>query len=352
MLSVCIITKNEQDNLKECLTRLKPFGFEIVVVDTGSTDASREIAESFTSAVYDFAWCDDFSAARNFAISKASNEYIFMLDTDEFIESLDEDLLVSLIRENPDKIGRIHRKNPFEGTEEAMTSDERISRIFSKGLYHYEGRIHEQLTAISNRTNAYPKTYDVPVYTLHYGYIDRDTQIKKANRNLKLLLEELAENEDDAYLLYQIGKSYHSLNQYEASIPYFERAISLPLDLRLEYVQNMVVLYGYALINTKQYEKAMLFEGIYDDFCHNADFLFVMGLIYMYNAQFQQAVESFLTATTIPSCNIEGVNSYRAYYNVGVILECLGDRENACSYYEKCGTYPAAAEGLIRCRQA
>lgn len=352
MISVCIITKNEQDNLKECLTRLKPFGFEIVVVDTGSTDASRETARTFTPAVYDFPWCDDFSAARNFAASKASNEYIFMLDTDEFIEALDKDLLMSLIRKNPDKIGRIHRKNPFEGTEEEMSADERISRIFSKKLYHYEGRIHEQLTAVSARTDAYPKTYDAPVYTLHHGYIDRETQMKKANRNLKLLLEELSEHQDDAYLLYQIGKSYHSLGQYEASIPYFERAIALPLDLRLEYVQNMVVLYGYALINTKQYEKALLFEGIYDDFCRNADFLFVLGLIYMHNACFNRAVESFLAATAIPSCNIEGVNSYRAYYNVGVILECLGDKENACRYYEKCGTYPAAAEGLKRCRES
>ena len=66
-LSVCIITKNERENLKKCLKALKSYPFEVVVVDTGSTDGTKEMAQRFTDAVHDFAWCNDFAKAKNYA---------------------------------------------------------------------------------------------------------------------------------------------------------------------------------------------------------------------------------------------------------------------------------------------
>ena len=94
-----------------------------------------------------------------------------------------------------------------------------------------------------------------------------------------------------------------------------------------------------------------MLEGVYDDFCQDADYLFVLGLIYMYNARFEDAANSFLLATTIPKCDVVGVNSYLAYYNIGVILECLGDKANAVNYYKKCKNYSPAEEGILRCSQ-
>lgn len=73
MLSVCIIVKNEEKNIARCLQCLKPYDFEIVVVDTGSTDRTREIASQYTDKVYEFAWRNDFALAKNYAISKHSS---------------------------------------------------------------------------------------------------------------------------------------------------------------------------------------------------------------------------------------------------------------------------------------
>lgn len=70
-----------------------------------------------------------------------------------------------------------------------------------------------------------------------------------------------------------------------------------------------------------------MLEAVYDDFKGDADYLFVLGLIYMNNAQFSKAIENFLSATKLPSSVVDGVNSYSAFYNVGVILECLGDKQ-------------------------
>ena len=85
-ISLCMIVKNEEKNLERCLSSYAPFMDEIIVVDTGSTDRTKEIAARFTDKIYDFVWINDFSAARNFAFSKASCDYIFSADADEVLE--------------------------------------------------------------------------------------------------------------------------------------------------------------------------------------------------------------------------------------------------------------------------
>lgn len=349
-LSICIITKNECENLKICLDRIKDLGCEIVVVDTGSTDDSRKIASAITPCVYEFAWCDDFSAARNYAVQKAGSDWILFLDSDEFVDMFDMPKLQEQMQTMPASIGHIHIKSLYESDGQTMSSTEPIARLFSRRLYHFEGRIHEQIVPLD--TSSEPDYFDAPIYVTHVGYQGNDAyRTEKANRNLKLLLRELEAQPDDPYTLYQIGNSYFYSKQYAQAIPYFERAMELPLDTKLSYVHSIINLYGYCLINTKRFADALMLEAVYDDFKGDADYLFVLGLIYMNNAQFSKAIESFLAATQIPSCVVDGVNSYSAFYNVGVILECLGDTKNALVYYEKAGNYTPALAGIERCKQ-
>ena len=89
MLSLCLIVKNEEEKLENFLLKLKPHVDEIIIVDTGSTDKTKEIALKFTSDVFDFSWNDDFSSARNFSISKATKDWILVLDPDETITEND-----------------------------------------------------------------------------------------------------------------------------------------------------------------------------------------------------------------------------------------------------------------------
>ena len=93
-VSVCIIAKNEEAHIEECCKRLQPYGFEIVLVDTGSKDRTVELARRYTDRIFSFDWCDDFSAAKNYALSKASHDWILSLDCDEYIETIDTKALL------------------------------------------------------------------------------------------------------------------------------------------------------------------------------------------------------------------------------------------------------------------
>ena len=105
-LSVCIIAKNEEQNIERCLRSLKPYPFEIVAVDTGSVDRTKEIAEAYADRVYDFTWCEDFAAAKNFAVSKASHPYVMVIDSDEYLDAVDFDGLLEMLSRHPGDVGR------------------------------------------------------------------------------------------------------------------------------------------------------------------------------------------------------------------------------------------------------
>ena len=85
-ISLCMIVKNEERILARCLDCLRDLVEEIVIVDTGSTDRTKEIAARYTDRIFDYAWQQDFAAARNFAFSKATCEYIYSADADEVLD--------------------------------------------------------------------------------------------------------------------------------------------------------------------------------------------------------------------------------------------------------------------------
>jgi len=94
-----MIVKNEEKVLERCLDCVQKFADEIIIVDTGSRDKTREIAQKYTTKVYDFVWCDDFSKARNFSFSFATCEYIMWLDADDFIDQQNCDKIIKLKNE-------------------------------------------------------------------------------------------------------------------------------------------------------------------------------------------------------------------------------------------------------------
>lgn len=352
-ISVCLIAKNEEKYIGECLSRLARFHWEIVVVDTGSTDRTVEIARTYTPCVYHFDWINDFSAAKNYAVQKASYDYILTVDCDEYLESdgINDAFLQKMVQQiSPMQAGMVHRISPDADLSESRGADtsvpfvhESIARFFHRGYVHYVGSIHEQLAAL----NGSPLEFiPVPLTFYHAGYSTTAIKKEKASRNIAMLEAELQAGNADSYILFQLGQSYFGLSDYEHALPYFEQILSMDVNEKETYIQTMIESYGYCLLNLGFHAKALELEGIYDIFSQTADFVFLMGLIYMNNAMFQRAIDEFLKATSIDVCAVDGVNSYKAYYNVGVIYECMGDAQAAIMYYKKCEGYGPARERL------
>lgn len=355
-ISVCMIAKNEEQYIGECLKRLAAYDWEIVLVDTGSTDRTVEIARQYTPNIYHFDWCGNFSAARNYSISKANHDTILVVDCDEYLEA--DETTIHLLTDlpgtfsHPDRIGMITRRNPsvsLQTPSAAAVSDselvsEQIARVFHKTYIHYTGSIHEQL--VPKTPGRTPDFIHLPFVFYHYGYSSPDLKRKKAERNIRMLQKELEQCGADPYLYFQLGQSYFGLSQYTQALPYFEQALAMDVNEQEDYVQTMIESYGYTLLALKQYQKALGLEGVASVFSRQADFVFLMGLIYMNNGLFDEAVQAFLKATTIPAYSVDGTNSYKAFYNAGVIYECTGDRKTAKEYYLKCGDYEPARQRL------
>ncbi len=142
-LSVCLIVKDEQEVLERCLSCVSKFADEIVIVDTGSTDQTVKIAKDFTDKLYFFKWCDDFSAARNFAFDRASKDLLMWLDADDIIT--DENCLkISELKNSLDSYDMAVLPYATAFDEEKPTFIYNRERIFKRDKnYRFLGEVHE-----------------------------------------------------------------------------------------------------------------------------------------------------------------------------------------------------------------
>lgn len=148
MISLCMIVRDEEPVLARCLESVSRLFDEIVVVDTGSTDRTREIALSFTDKVFDFEWCEDFSAARNFAFSKAAGDYLMWLDADDVIEGENREFLRDIISrldtDRPDVV-MLPYNVAFDESGRVLLSYERERIVRSGAGLWFAGAIHEAI---------------------------------------------------------------------------------------------------------------------------------------------------------------------------------------------------------------
>ncbi|MCM1156480.1 MAG: glycosyltransferase [Roseburia sp.] len=342
-ITVCMIAKNEDNHIEECLKRLRPCKFEIVVVDTGSVDRTVERAQRYTDKVFHFDWCSDFSAARNYSISQASNDWVLNIDCDEYLENINLETIAAALKDNQESVGMIVRNNPYiiQGARSIMS--ERIGRLFNRRYCHYEGIIHEQVTTLEGKE---PASFELPLTFYHEGYVAESDKRMRATRNLEMLLRDLETKEANPYIYFQLGQNYVYLNDLEKAAHYYKLGLDLNCDPHYAFVQTMLETYGYCLIELAQYDLALELQEKYDLFADRADFVYLMGMIYMKKNMWEKAIEEFTKATTLTTYSRKGVNSYHAYYNIASIYEKTGDLEKAKEYYKKCGDYNNAVRRL------
>ncbi|MFZ1289105.1 MAG: glycosyltransferase family 2 protein [Melioribacteraceae bacterium] len=226
-LTLSMIVKNEEKYLKDCLKSVKEIADEILIVDTGSTDKTIEIANEFGAKIFHFNWINDFSAARNFGLSKSSGNWILYLDADERISDDSIEKLKTIISSN-ENLGvkcSVISLDDKKGISQSM----KYTRLFRNNIsISFSGKVHEQIEKSLINNNF--KIIDSEIIIYHHGYNVSKSELKiKAQRNLDLLMDEYKNNKS-SYNAYQIGNTYLILEDLLNSIKFFNEAL---LDKRL-----------------------------------------------------------------------------------------------------------------------
>jgi len=273
-VSLCMIVKNEQDHLSQCLASLKPIVDEIIIVDTGSIDRTRDIATVFGAKLFDFKWVDDFAAARNFSISKAKGDWIFIMDADEVISTQDHDRFRKLTKSKKSGIiaysivtrNYCHKANtigwnPNDGHyvyEEAgigwIPSEKvRLFRNF-KGIT-FEGAVHEMVDPVLKRLSVKAKKSTIPVH--HYGSLKKGNMDYKGQLYFNIGKKKLKQNEHDIKAVRELAIQATVLKKGVEAIDLWQKLLSMKPERQAvsEAYVNMVSTY----IQMRDYANALLF---------------------------------------------------------------------------------------------
>ncbi|MFI3202100.1 MAG: glycosyltransferase [Eubacteriales bacterium] len=345
-ITVCIIAKNEESRIEQCLNALTPYHFEIVLVDTGSTDRTISIARRYTNRIYEFQWIDDFSAARNFATSKATNDWILALDCDEILQECNIATMEDFMRSNPAHIGQITRINEITAEDEVRYVQEPLSRFFHKKYYHFVGSIHEQVAPL--QSNSAYVNLQLPISILHIGYnISSEEVIEKHNRNITLLQKAAKNEPNNPYHVFQLGQSYQAMEDFTQAKAFYEQAIALQPSLQELYTKILYVSYGNILKVEQQYKEGVtLLEPLRDTFGTYSDYCYLLGMLYYCTFDLQNATLLFAQALSAPEHSDLATTSDLPHYMLARINEQIGAPDLAITFYKKCITFNDANERL------
>lgn len=227
-ISACIITKNEEKNIPACLQSLQNIVDEIIVVDTGSTDQTVCLAKQYKAKVFCFDWKNDFAAAKNFAIDQARGEWIIFLDADEYFFEKSIPLLPALIKKHANECDAYLVKiiNIDVDHNNKYLDDFFAMRIFrnSKQL-RFRGKVHEELSFSNGKRKALYQLDGEDIKLYHTGYSEQRIK-EKCQRNLSILLAELAENPKNINLYRYLADVYNGLEDYPNAIKYAKMDIA------------------------------------------------------------------------------------------------------------------------------
>lgn len=354
-INLVMIAKNEERSLERCLEAARPLVDEIILVDTGSTDRTMETARRMGAQVKEFAWVNDFSAARNYALEQSDADWNLVLDADEYVkEGSREELEQAINRRKGMWLGGITRYDSYPDEGGVSVASSVLPRLLPRGV-RYCGMIHEQ------PDGHYP-CYAVPLAADHDGYMVED----KGERNLAYLWQAVKEYPEDGYYQFQMASTLRNLKRLEESIPYFRRFYRISRK-REAYRAGGVVLYLYTLLDLgttdKLDEAAQVVKQEEKNLGNWSDFCFVCGLFYM--KRVLSDVQRYIhLLPNIESCykkclklgehpelgGVVGTGSFKAAYNLGAWYEVSGQIELAVKYYEMAAKegYGAAVERLAQ----
>ncbi|NEU30252.1 glycosyltransferase [bacterium LRH843] len=253
-LSICMMVKDEEENLPRCLNSIQPIldriDVELIIVDTGSSDKTVEIAKQITDKVYFHSWKHNFSEIRNITISYAKGDWVFILDADE--ELVDSDKMLKLLDSNflgeYNTVQVLYRNYLFKSSDRVIIQPS--NRMFrNDGTFYYKGAVHNQ------------PVYKEPILAVdinfnHYGYFNDDSELmeKKFKRTSTLLIGELEKDPENIYYHFQLARSFAMHRNFGKALELIRRAFTLIETRKEEPVKYQHIFVNYAYIAKAAHE--------------------------------------------------------------------------------------------------
>ena len=338
-ISLCMITKNEEAFLEQCLNSVKDIVDEIIIVDTGSTDKTREICKNFDFQkikIFDFKWVDDFSAARNESIRHAAKDWVLVLDADETLDEEGKKAIKELIQDKENDAFLLLQKNYTNEASIARFINEEhkkygknyagwygsfIVRLFrNKKGFQFEGTVHE--LAEPSIESKKGKISATNVVLHHYG--NTSPEIVKKKRQLYLeLCKKKASQKKDASSYFELGVLYKENNYAEESIKSFKKALEFN-------PKHSMALYELGVVceQQKNYDEAIKNYTESLRIKENSEAFQNLGVCYLKKGMLKEAYANIVKAMLL------NPNKYTIYNNLGAVLERIGNYDSAAQMLE------------------
>lgn len=343
-ISACMIAKNEENNISRCLNSYKGIVDEMIVVDTGSTDRTKEKAKEIGAKVYDYKWHNDFAAAKNYALEKAKGNWIIFLDADEYFDNESAEKLRGVLRELKTtqfnavgcKIINIDRDK--EGKIQGCFLNVRIFKN-NKNI-RYIGNIHERIDNLKGKINIASYYNDIIIY--HTGY---STSIgkEKAQRNLDIMLDNIRKNnEDEKYYYHYLSDCYLTLGEYDKAIRYSRLQIKKGKKLLGNNIKSYInIMQSLAYLDAPKEEREKEIKHAIKKFPDHPSFHLSYADFLIGEKRYSQSLEyfeKFLKCKEkyngIEADHTDGFMDI-AYMKTGYLYHMKNNEKVALSYYYK-----------------
>ncbi len=304
VVSACLIVRDEEANLPRCLNSIRGSVDETIVVDTGSSDRTLDIAREAGARVFHFPWCDDFSAARNESLKHARGDWIIWIDADDELQEQFPGVLREMCRRLPSEAHGAWvevRSAAGEQTDAPVTALQ--WRIFrNRAGIRFRGRVHEQPTFPGGQPNVAMQSY---VKVHHWGYLPNPELLKKkGERNTRLLLLSLAEQRTNAFHYYNLGRQHLFNGRPDLALMVLEQGIEHWFNAPTEgwaTVGTMFLSAAGAATESGQYAKAVEIEARTPPEYVTADLLYHAGVAHWALGHTHEAVSRLERAANDPS---------------------------------------------------
>ncbi|MGO4540134.1 glycosyltransferase [Paenibacillus sp. 2TAB19] len=358
LLSLCMIVRDEEKRLGRCLDSVQHAVDEIIIVDTGSSDRTIEIARSYGAKVLRREWTESFADARNESIREASGQWILWMDADEVLREGDGEKLRMYVQQSEEDVLLLELFN-YYGDGEAdesqvyMLAHHRLFR--NRRGFSFVHAIHEQLTS-EEVVLSQSELKLLPIRVYHFGYLEEvAAEKRKFERNMKLLQKEKASNSDNLWMDYHIAGEYYRVGQYKDAFRHTNAAIlrflaggKLPPSVFYHMKYAILTATGSYSGAWPGIEKAI---ALYPEY---VDLHFYKGVILYMGKRYAEALETFRHCLKLgDSCNLHlnkrGAGSFYSQYYIGRCYEEMGAEELArAAYLLAVAQYPAFGEAKER----